>query len=432
MKFIPQVRSLLSWALLSVAVSSVAQTSPSNPSHYTITDLGTFGGTYSYGYGLNETGVVSGGAATPNETDGVAEKGFLWFRKKLIKVGNLGGSACPDCSSEAGGPNVFGSSAIISETPKPAFMNEDFCGFGTHRQCLAAVWFDGFLKALPNLKGGHNGQAYWINNWGQLAGFSENGVMDSTCASSVPFQVLQFEPVVWDPLGNVRELKPLPGDTVGFAFGINDLGQAVGASGLCSNTSIPPVAPGAPHAVLWERDGTPTDLGSLHGQDLNVATSINNLGQVAGVSLAADGTKHSFFWTKSNGMTDLGTMANAIATVAPCCHTLNNKGQITGFWIDDQFNMSAYLWQNGVMTDLNTLISADSGWYLLNSAGINDAGQIAGFGVNPQGEVHAFLATPCSKSCGDQAEGSVPTTRRMPTVPDSIRRFISQQVAKTK
>ena len=427
--------SRLGWALLAIAVGSAAQTSPSTLPHYTITDLGTLGGTYSYSYGIGESGEVSGGAATPTETDGIAEKGFLWNGKKLTNVGNIGGSSCPDCSSEAGGPNSSGALAIVSETPKPAFMNEDFCGFGTHRQCLGAVWQNGVLKGLPNLKGGRNGQAYWINVHGQLAGFSETGVMDSTCASSTPFQVLQFEAVIWGPQGNVRELKPLAGDTVAFAFGINDSGQVVGGSGICSNTSLPPAAPGAPHAILWQSNGTPTDLGSLYGQPLNVATSINNLGQVAGVSLATDGSKHSFFWTKAAGMIDLGTMPNAIATVAPCCHVLNNKGQITGFWIDDQFNMSAFLWQNGVMTDLNTLISPTSGWYLMNTASINDAGQIAGFGINPAGEVHAFLATPCSNSCGGVAEfniGSTQAKRSMPPVPDAVRQFINQQVSHTK
>ena len=52
-------------------------------------------------------------------------------------------------------------------------------------------------------------------------------------------------------------------DTVGFAFGINNKVQAVGATGLCANTSLPPVHPAGAHAVLWEKDGTPIDLGSL-------------------------------------------------------------------------------------------------------------------------------------------------------------------------
>jgi hypothetical protein len=49
-----------------------------------------------------------------------------------------------------------------------------------------------------------------------------------------------------------------------MALWINDLGQAVGASGSCANTVLPPLALG-PHAVLWERDGSVTNLGNLGG-----------------------------------------------------------------------------------------------------------------------------------------------------------------------
>jgi hypothetical protein len=43
--------------------------------------------------------------------------------------------------------------------------------------------------------------------------------------------------------------------------------------------------------------------------------------------------------------------------------------------------------------DLNTLIPANSGWYLQFTASINNAGEIAGQGTI-NGEVHAFLLTP--------------------------------------
>jgi hypothetical protein len=67
----------------------------------------------------------------------------------------------------------------------------------------------------------------------------------------------------WD--GSQRkahELKPLAGDTVGEAFWINDNGVAVGTTGHCSDTQLPPFAGGA-HAVLWDKYGTPHDLGGF-------------------------------------------------------------------------------------------------------------------------------------------------------------------------
>jgi probable HAF family extracellular repeat protein len=378
-----------------------AQGQTQEPARYTVTDLGTLGGTYSYGYGINNAGVVSGGTATQAETDGISQTAFLWDRDHFFNLGTLGGIACPDCSSEAGGPNAKGESPILSETSEPAYMGEDFCGFGTHRQCLGAIWKNGKMTALPTLRGGQNGQAYWTNNQGQVVGFTENGTPDSTCSSSVSFQVLRFEAVMWGPNGEVHELHPLKGDTVGFAFGINDKGQAVGATGVCSNTSLPPVHPAGAHAVLWEKDGTPTNLGSLAGLAPNVAGSINNLGQVVGTSPFSDGTIHTFLWTRTTGMQDLGTLPGAVVTVAPCCHTINDNGQVAGYSIDAMGNMGAFLWRDGVMSDLNALIP-DSPLYLLAASSINDAGEIAGFGVNSDGDVHAFLATP--RKCVDSAE----------------------------
>ena len=64
----------------------------------------------------------------------------------------------------------------------------------------------------------------------------------------------------------------------------------------------------------------------------------------------------------------------------------------------------AFLYQNGVMTDLNTLIPAESPWYLQNAASINEAGEIAGYGTI-NGETHAFLAKPV---IGETAGASSP------------------------
>jgi hypothetical protein len=54
-----------------LAALAIAQTP-----RYTITDLGTLGGTYSYGYGINNAGWVGGGAATVSQTGGLAQTAF--------------------------------------------------------------------------------------------------------------------------------------------------------------------------------------------------------------------------------------------------------------------------------------------------------------------------------------------------------------------
>jgi probable HAF family extracellular repeat protein len=392
-----------------VAVSLNAQM-PASLDHYKITDLGTLGGTYSYSYAINQAGVISGGAATPDQTDGIATTGFVWSHGHMTSLGDLGGAACRGCISEGSSTNIHGVTVAISETAFTDQNGEDFCGFGTHRQCLAAKWKNGSLHALPVLKGGHNSQVYWINNAGESIGFSETGVPDTNCA--VPSQIFRFKAVKWDMDGTPHGLRPLMGDTVSFAVGINNYGQAVGVSGLCSNTVVPPInVPAGPHAVLWEKDGTPIDLGTLPGGvGDNVANSINDRGDVVGTEVMSDGTVHAFYWNKATGLRDLGLFPGSFLTVPPCCNVINNHGLMTGFAIGANGPV-AFLWKNGTYTDLNNLISKDSGWYLTNATSINDSGQITGYGVRTDtGELHAFLATPIEPD-GDGGSAAQLTSR---------------------
>ncbi|MBV9179671.1 MAG: hypothetical protein JO356_00035 [Acidobacteria bacterium] len=421
--------SFLSLLALLATPYWLAAQAPSLP-HYTVTDLGTLGGTYSYAYGLNNSSVVAGGAATSAQTGGVYQTAFLWDKNlHMVNLGTLGGADCPDCNSEAGGPSARGVAPVISETAETDPHGEDFCAFGTHRLCLAAIWKNGVMTSLPNPSGGNNGQAYWTNNQGQTVGVAENGVEDAMCSAATPFQVLRFEAALWQSNGEIRRLRPLEGDTVAFAWGLNDKGQAIGSSGLCSNTALPPFVngPQAAHAVMWEKDGSPHDLGGLvSGGTINIANGINDRGEVAGGSQSSSGAPHAFLWTKDKGMQDLGTLDGDFFSVAPCCHTINNRGQIVGFSIPGPFGSGrAFVWQKGVMTDLNTLISNDSPWYLLQALSINDAGQIVGNGTI-NGEVHAFLATPCDRNqadaeaCGDK-EGFLTTETR--SSKGRVRRF---------
>ena len=408
------VMSLFAPLATPLRVIAQEQSQTTHQRYYNLKDLGTLGGAYSFGFAVNNLGVVFGGAATAKQTDFVAQTAFVWDKDlKMINLGTLGGAECPGCSSAVQSANDWGEAAIFSETASPAYGDEDFCAFGTHRQCLGAIWKGGVMTALSPLSGGYNSQGVGINNLGQIVGMAENGTADATCATATPFQKLRFEAVIWGQDGKVTELRPLAGDTVGYAFGINDLGQAVGVTGLCDNTRVPPITPGmnAPHAVFWEKDGTPINLGSIGGGGFNIPGTINDRGEVAGASLAKDGTVHPFLWTKETGIQDLGAFAGAIVTGIPCCHTLNNSGEAVGLTADSHFNLRAWVWRDQTKTDLNLLIPKDSPLYLQAGWSINDWGQIAGQAIvksscpvqNPPawqanqsacGEIHAYLATP--------------------------------------
>jgi hypothetical protein len=71
------------------------------------------------------------------------------------------------------------------------------------------------------------------------------------------------------------------------------------------------------------------------------------------------------------------------------------------------------LWENGLGIDLNTRISSSSGWLLLLATGINDRGQIIGFGVHNNPNVQsAFLLTPIANPHTSDPPGKSDATIR--------------------
>jgi len=111
----------------------------------------------------------------------------------------------------------------------------------------------------------------------------------------------------------------------------------------------------------------------------------------------ANGADNAFLWIDGI-MTDLGTLPGVIGSVA---HDISNSGEIVGSTqggVGGSGLNHAIIWRDGIAIDLNTLlVSIDAGWTLEAATGINESGQIAAFGRRIQGgipEVHAFLLTP--------------------------------------
>jgi uncharacterized membrane protein len=80
--------------------------------------------------------------------------------------------------------------------------------------------------------------------------------------------------------GTLTRLSPLSGDTQTKVYDLNDSGQAVGGSFTFDGPG------GAEHAVLFS-NGSTTDLGSVQGNELNVATAINNKSEIVGWSTSS-------------------------------------------------------------------------------------------------------------------------------------------------
>src|ERR1700722_10398370 len=118
-------------------------------------------------------------------------------------LGTLGGK---NSFVNYGGINEQGQAVGYAETGVPDPNGEDVCAFGTGLTCRPFFWQNGSMSSLPTL-GGNNGQASAINNSGQVAGFAENGRVDSTCSSTVANNRIDLG-VLWEN-GKAQTLLPV-------------------------------------------------------------------------------------------------------------------------------------------------------------------------------------------------------------------------------
>ena len=360
-----------------------------NPTPYEITQLGSLGGTTSAGNSINNRGWITGFSNLQGDQ---RTRATLWRDGATIDLGTLGG---PNSAVLWPVKNNGGTIVGVAETAELDPLGEAWsCSFffptATGHTCLGFVWQDGVMSPLPTL-GGNNGFATGVNNRGQVVGWAENTVHDPTCNAP---QVLQFRAVLWDTRRDrVQELPPLPGDTASAATAINDRGQVVGISGICDN------AVGrfsAAHAVLWEH-GVATNLGDLGGEAWNTPMAINHQGEVVGFANLLGGdpgafNAHAFLWTEEDGMQDLGTLLPEDAFSQAL--GINGRGQVVGLSCGTS-GCRAFLWENDVMTDLNTLVAPGYTGRLVFANDINDAGEITGQTIDPEtGDAVAFLAAP--------------------------------------
>jgi probable HAF family extracellular repeat protein len=380
--------------ILACFSDAVAQTS------YKVTDLGTEGNDkFSMVMSINVEGwteIMDGNLQNPDNLGATLLNGRALIDGGGLKIdlGTLGGQ---NSWMNWGEINDFGQVVGYSETNVPDPNGEDICGFGTHLTCRPFLWEFFHMSALATL-GGNNGEASAINNRGQIVGMAENGTVDSSCAPGKANNRIQM-PVLWEH-GKAQALPTVDGDPDGFAFWINNKGQAVGQSNNCRLSIV--------HAVSWENDSASVlpDFGTGAG-----AQGINDQGQIVGTVGSADGTTQTGALWQNGTVTDLRLLPGDIGGIA---FGINSKGQVVGGNWDTNFNWShAFIWQNNVMTDLNTLFPDSSNLFATFAAKINERGQIGGMAIvrsgPDKGNVHAFLATPVNESIGRSVADVEPT-----------------------
>lgn len=395
-----------------------------SPSSYRVHNLSSLGGSDASGNGINDQSLVAGYSTVEGDT---ARHATLWLYGFEFDLGTLGG---PNSNVAWPVKNTQGLIAGIAQTDIPEPLGETWScraffapATSTGYICLAVVWENGEIRALPTL-GGFNGFATGANNKRRIVGWAENTVDDPTC---VPPQRRQFRAVLWGPGENdKRELPPLRADSTSAATAINDKGQVVGISGACG-TAVGGVS--ARHAVMWEK-GRVKEIGDLGGVAWNTPMAINERGEVVGFSniSAEDGdafNAQAFLWTKEKGIRGLGTLPGDSMSQAL---GINERGQIVGLSCTAGFeSCRAFLWEKGVMYDLNDLVEPGYADHLYTANDINDAGEITGQAVDGETQANvAFWAVPTKphkKSSGSSARSHAATP-----LPAAVRQELLQQL----
>ena len=252
------------------------------------------------------------------------------------------------------------------------------------------------------LPGYTHSQALAINNWNEVAG-------------DAYFGTIRRRAVLFSN-GQVTDLGTLPGGGNSYSRGINDHTEVVGyAEPQGYNPQNPRWEPG--HASLWRSGGPMVDLNNLvlraNTFELRMATAINNSGQIVGFAGSnSQNVIRAFLlepqctnpprrggWCgnpRAYGFVDLGTFQNGGISYALA---LNNAGAVVGTAYENASgsgNIRAALFTHGRAINLNEslqLILDGLQWTLLEATGINDNGEIVGWGFHDQ-VLRAFKLTP--------------------------------------
>jgi probable HAF family extracellular repeat protein len=394
-----------------------------------LTNLGTLGGPSSCSepFLVNDQGVIVGssenGDIDPLANGNVQEQGnvtraVLWKDGKIEDLGSLGGNQNLAFWINNRGQIVgWGSNNI----PDPYSMIYSlFYGTANGTQTRAFLWDHGKIKDLGTL-GGDDAAALYINERGEVAGTSYTSTVPNPITGLPPADPFLWEPPTAQfPEGRMIDLGSFGGAN-GYSQALNNRGQVIGGSSIASN-------PGACfflnffpdcHPFLWDhgklRDLNTTTIG---GNPLS-AQWFNDAGEIVGFAEFPNpggSVFDAYLWRDGVAM-DLGHFSGDCGSTA---WGINASGQVVGtsnFACDFDpidhpmgFPDHAFLWENGDLVDLNSLIPQGSSFVLIYTgpqsqvpwSPINDRGEIVGLGAPPDCNDatacgSAFLLIPCDE-----------------------------------
>jgi probable HAF family extracellular repeat protein len=346
-------RCVLAFALLgSLCIAANVDAGTSGPA-YSLTDLGALPTgpvpgvpVSSTATGINDAGQVVGSSAIildPNDPVRF-DHAFVTHGGALQDLGTPNGALESDAVAiNASGQIAGDGSAPISGSS------------------FAALYSNGTFKSLGNPSSFTN--ATGINNSGQVVG--------NILSKGLPPQSQAF---IYSN-GTTQNLGTL-GGIASSATGINNAGQVIGNITTASGNQ----------AFVYS-NGNVQMLGTLGGT-FSSAAGINDSGQIVG-NFDAGSATHAFLYS-GGAMQDLGTLPGFTFSEALA---INASGEIVGDLTNSgvSSNQSAFLYDDGTMYDLSSLIVDLQGDTIISASGINASGQIAATVMLPSGATHAVL-----------------------------------------
>ena len=198
------------------------------------------------------------------------------------------------------------------------------------------------------------------------------------------------------------------GGTHAQALSINDSGFVTGNSELFGAFTVP--TPGAIHAYLWHPSSKKmADIGTLGG-DSSYGTCISTNNHIVGYSTlnSEDNRIHAFLHDGTD-MHDLGSLdSTSPESDRSFALAVNSADQVVGYSyvpesgsgiiyppVAGPVQQVAFIYTQGVMRDLNTLIgNAAKSYQLYSATAINEKGQITAIArEESSGSFHAVLLT---------------------------------------
>jgi probable HAF family extracellular repeat protein len=349
------------------------------------------GGVDTFALWMSDTNLVSGWSETGllDPTTGFPEvTAVLWRSGVPISLGTFGGTSSAAWSVNDAGQVVGGAANSVPDSFANSFVDYDPFPFPVSTEVHAFLWSNGVLQDLQTL-GGPDSSAEFVNESGQVAGVS---FVNDTPNATTGLPTL--DPFLWEN-GEMKDLGSL-GGTLGWASGINNQGHVIGYSDLVGDATF--------HPFLWQA-GRMIDLQTLGGNNgysiwINDADRV-----VGWADETGNQVHHAFLWQdgKLTDLGTIGTDPCSTAyAINASGQVVGDSGDGSGVETCGP-KSHGFLWEHGgPMVDLSTLFAPlASGLQFSGAGGISDGGEIAGIGYLPNGDYHYMLLVPCDANHED-------------------------------